>query len=200
MRSVADSLNSRFESIDALEFSLLKAKLAHPEQGLGWTQAHADQVEQAYKQYLKVVLQHPEERVSPSMDVDKFWHAHILDTQRYVQDCERIFGYFLHHYPYAGMLDHDGDRVRAEAAYRLQALTGGVPGAAWCWAAKPAIEQKAAWCWAAKPAVEQKAAWCWAAKPAVEQKAAWCWAAKPAIEQKVAWCWAAKSELGHIAV
>jgi hypothetical protein len=26
-----------------------------------------------------------------------------LDTQKYQEDCERVFGYFLHHFPYFGM-------------------------------------------------------------------------------------------------
>ncbi len=35
--------------------------------------------------------------------VDKFWHQHILDTRKYAEDCERIFGFFFHHFPYFGM-------------------------------------------------------------------------------------------------
>lgn len=31
--------------------------------------------------------------------VDCVWHAHILHTKRYAQDCEWFFGYFLHHTP-----------------------------------------------------------------------------------------------------
>ncbi|MCX7069356.1 MAG: hypothetical protein NTW85_16940 [Methylococcales bacterium] len=27
----------------------------------------------------------------------------ILDTQKYQEDCELLFGYFLHHFPYFGM-------------------------------------------------------------------------------------------------
>lgn len=35
--------------------------------------------------------------------MDIFWHYHILDTAKYAEDCNEIFGYFLHHYPYFGM-------------------------------------------------------------------------------------------------
>lgn len=35
--------------------------------------------------------------------IDDFWHLHILDTQKYAEDCQVIFGYFLHHFPYFGM-------------------------------------------------------------------------------------------------
>lgn len=39
----------------------------------------------------------------PSKVIDEVWHAHILDTRRYAADCERVFGQFVHHYPYFGM-------------------------------------------------------------------------------------------------
>ncbi len=35
--------------------------------------------------------------VSP--EIDLFWHEHILDTKKYKQDCEMVFGRFLHHVP-----------------------------------------------------------------------------------------------------
>ncbi len=41
--------------------------------------------------------------IVPTSMVDKFWHFHILDTKKYAEDCERVFGYFLHHFPYFGM-------------------------------------------------------------------------------------------------
>jgi hypothetical protein len=31
------------------------------------------------------------------------WHFHILDTRAYHQDCESVFGHYLHHFPYFGM-------------------------------------------------------------------------------------------------
>ena len=39
----------------------------------------------------------------PSEEVDEFWHNHILDTRKYKQDCEQIFGFYLEHYPYFGI-------------------------------------------------------------------------------------------------
>ena len=36
---------------------------------------------------------------SPSGLVDKAWHAHILDTQAYASDMDRLFGRFIHHTP-----------------------------------------------------------------------------------------------------
>jgi hypothetical protein len=35
----------------------------------------------------------------PDEAIDAVWHAHILDTQAYIRDCERLFGRYLHHVP-----------------------------------------------------------------------------------------------------
>lgn len=39
--------------------------------------------------------------------VDKIWHAHILDTRAYRDDCEQVFGRFIDHYPYFGIYGAD---------------------------------------------------------------------------------------------
>ena len=35
----------------------------------------------------------------PTLEIDEFWHNHILYTQRYTEDCLNIFGHYLHHEP-----------------------------------------------------------------------------------------------------
>jgi hypothetical protein len=96
--------------IDNLDFRDLKAKLAQPEHGEEpWSAAKADQVEILYKQLLKLKRKHQEIPVPPPHDVDRFWHAHILDTVAYHRDCDVIFGHYLHHWPYFGMGGDNGD-------------------------------------------------------------------------------------------
>ena len=42
------------------------------------------------------------------------WHYHILDTEKYAEDCRDIFGYFVHHFPYFGMRgDEDAQHLQA---------------------------------------------------------------------------------------
>ena len=193
MNAVATPMEERFAQIDALDFTLLKRKLTHPVQGEGWSSESAERVEAEYKRYLKITLKYPDERVSPSIDVDKFWHAHILDTQRYVEDCQSIFGYFLHHYPYAGMNgDEDAQHEAAgkmDAIYEREFGKAVQHGAALCWTARPGANSGAALCWAARPGTKSDAALCWAAKPGTKLDAALCWAAKPAAHQfKAAVC------------
>ena len=70
---------------------------------MGWDLEYAKIVEIEYKKFLTLCLEYPKNAIVPSLEVDKFWHYHILDTMKYAEDCENIFGYFLHHFPYFGM-------------------------------------------------------------------------------------------------
>jgi len=57
----------------------------------------------------------PAQSLVPSKDIDAFWHQHILDTKKYAEDCDMIFGYFLHHFPYFGIRGEDDARSLKEA-------------------------------------------------------------------------------------
>ena len=179
-------------AIAALDLDPIKLKLMDPEEGPGWSREYADRMEVAYKRFLTLLAKFPDETIAPTKDVDKFWHGHILDTIKYAEDCEKTFGYFLHHFPYFGMRgEQDAADLRAAAArmheiYEREfgeALPTGATG--WCMAAKPR-QSDTAWCMAAKP---QASAWCMAAKP---QGSSWCMAARPLVKS-VAWCMAAKA-------
>ncbi len=89
--------------IDTLDLSMIKLKLSDLEEGAGWSPAFTDRVEIEYRRYLALSRAYPEKAIVPSKIVDIFWHGHILDTQVYGSDSQRIFGFFLHHYPYFGM-------------------------------------------------------------------------------------------------
>lgn len=54
----------------------------------------------------------------PSEDVDEFWHYHILDTKKYITDCEMIFGSYFHHYPYL-ILDHQINKKELNNTFEL---------------------------------------------------------------------------------
>ena len=183
--------------IRALDLDPIKLKLMDPEEGQGWSREHADRMEIAYKRFLTLMVRYPDQAIAPTKDVDKFWHGHILDTMKYAEDCQNVFGYFLHHFPYFGMRgDEDAANLRAaaenmHALYRREFGEAIPSGTAWCMAAKPAVQSDSAWCMAARPAVKADCAWCMAAKPAVQSDSAWCMAAKPAARSDSAWCMAA---------
>ena len=60
-----------------------------------------------YRRFLSLKVRHPGANLVPTDDIDMIWHAHILDTERYASDCQRLFGSFLHHEPYFGELGGD---------------------------------------------------------------------------------------------
>jgi hypothetical protein len=109
-----------FAAIATLDLDPIKVKLMHAESGEGWTRAYADEMEFEYRRFLYLMKKYPHEQAAPLFDVDIFWHYHILDTMKYAEDCQAMFGYFLHHFPYVGLRGEDdlelhhqvGDRMR----------------------------------------------------------------------------------------
>ena len=85
-----------------LDFTMLKRKLALQK---GWSAELIAEAEQFYRQFLALKMVYPKRAISPTVAIDEFWHAHILDTQAYIADCKALFGHYLHHYPYSGMKD-----------------------------------------------------------------------------------------------
>jgi hypothetical protein len=176
--------NAEFNTIAALDLNSIKAKLMDKESGEGWTLEQANAVELEYRRFLYLMKLFPHEQTAPLLNVDIFWHNHILDTMKYAADCAQVFGYFLHHVPYDGLHGEDDEAAHERTGARMQELYEATFGeayiregegraaAAWC---SPTTAQ-AAWCSPATP----KAAWCSPTMP----KAAWCSPAAP----KAAWC------------
>lgn len=116
------STHQMIEAIDALDLGPIKFKLMDPQEGQGWTREHVEHMELEYKRYLTLVAKYPLEVIAPDKEVDKFWHAHILDTPKYFDDCERVFGRYLHHFPYFGMRGAEDAAALARAGERAREL------------------------------------------------------------------------------
>lgn len=218
MTKEQNTRQSQWHAISELDLECIKARLMEAVDGPGWSRARADACEREYKRFLAVAARFRGETIVPSVDVDLFWHTHILDTRKYAADCEAALGFFLHHTPHDGARgDTDAHqyaaafaRTRSLQAQVLEEVGAGMSAeqgrqlsterAAWCAAAGEAGEkvawcavtgkakQNAAWC-AVTGKAEQNAAWC-AVTGKVEQNAAWC-AVTGTSEQKAAWCAAA---------
>ena len=140
-------------AIETMDLSLIKFKATRQEEGYGWSNDYADQMETAYKRYLILHAKYPGLTLAPEQDVDRFWHMHILDTRKYAADCDEAFGHFVHHFPYLGLRGED-DAVALQVAFdTMQALYarefGEMPqaanaSAAWCGVDPEA--PRAAWC------------------------------------------------------
>lgn len=114
--------NISLTAVMELDLEPIKAKLMHVASGEGWSREKADAVEKEYRRFLCLMKMYPHEDTAPLVDVDTFWHYHILDTMKYAQDCEQLFGYFLHHYPYVGMRGDDDAQFRLDSGERMRTL------------------------------------------------------------------------------
>ena len=114
--------NDEFKAIYELDLDPIKCKLMHEESGEGWSLEKATAVEFEYRRFLVLMKMFPTEQTAPLYDVDTFWHYHILDTQKYAVDCEDIFGYFLHHFPYIGMRGKEDEEAHHRVGERMREL------------------------------------------------------------------------------
>src|SRR6266850_2907203 len=114
------SVEQTVAAIGALDLEPIKFKLMDKDEGQGWSRQYVEVMAVAYKRFLTLLVTHPETPIAPSTDIDKFWHGHILDTMKYAEDCEQIFGYFLHHFPYFGMRGEEDAAQLADAGQALQ--------------------------------------------------------------------------------
>jgi hypothetical protein len=101
-----------------LDLSKIRTKLADVEEGKGYSDERLDSMEAEYRKFLALHLAFPDDEVVPCKMVDEMWHQHILDildTHAYEQDCDAMFGRFLHHFPYFGMRGEDDARALCDA-------------------------------------------------------------------------------------
>lgn len=98
------TIDRQVQLIDELDLEPITFKLVHPEPGeTGLSVEEADELVKKYRCFLKLCVMYPEASIVPSKAIDKVWHVHILDTAKYMADCDAIFGFVLHHFPYFGL-------------------------------------------------------------------------------------------------
>lgn len=93
------ALTSATVAIATLNLSMVAQRLV----AKGWDEERIAVAISGYKTFLTCVQNGGD--LTPESDVDAVWHEHILHTKRYAQDCESIFGAFLHHDPEPAALD-----------------------------------------------------------------------------------------------
>ncbi len=90
------------DSVQKLDFSRLRYKHTSSHEA-EMTEAEWDKAELEYRRFLHLKQLYPGVSLVPSKQVDYVWHAHILDTKAYREDCQNLFGRFIDHYPYFGI-------------------------------------------------------------------------------------------------
>jgi hypothetical protein len=94
--------HSREQStVDKIDLSRVIKKLQFPTErgGQGWSLSETMEVVGNYRKFLQQHANNPKAELVPTEQVDEVWHLHILDTKRYHQDCQTMFGHYLHHLP-----------------------------------------------------------------------------------------------------
>ena len=92
------SIHAAMGLLPTFDLKIIMGRVAseHPD----WSQDRLGAAELGYRRYLVMCGMEPETAIIPTLDVDEVWHAHVLHTKRYAEDCNAFFGYFLHHEPF----------------------------------------------------------------------------------------------------
>jgi hypothetical protein len=96
-------LQTLCKEINNLNLKRIVSKSLDPHSGYSWELDMALSVADLYRAFLFLCKTYPDEIIVPTKEVDDFWHLHILDTRSYIEDCQHIFGHYLHHFPFAGL-------------------------------------------------------------------------------------------------
>ena len=108
------------DTVAALDFERLKFKNTATSEA-GMTAQEWDAAELEYRRFLALKVMYPGIALVPSKLVDKIWHAHILDTRAYRDNCEKVFGRFIDHYPYFGIYgDDDHEALQQSSAQTVE--------------------------------------------------------------------------------
>lgn len=98
--------------IGALDFSKIHTQLKSRK---GWEDARIAAADAEYRKFLWLLAAYPGEMMVPwSVDMDDFWHQHILNTADYTATCQKLFGKYIDHTPE----DATNAAAQHQAAYK----------------------------------------------------------------------------------
>ncbi len=122
--------DSKKHYIEQLDFSkminkLINQSIPNPYNSYQWERVALEQAVNRYKKYLFILVKYKNDydMLPPTLEIDEIWHHHILDTQKYMDDCQFLYGQYLHHYPYFGLEEQGTNyKVIYEALQRTRKL------------------------------------------------------------------------------
>ncbi len=92
------STTTFLSQLNSLDLQLVAHKLMSSSDGYQWTEPQLEMAILRYKMFLYIKYHYSHLKLVPTKEIDEVWHAHILvDTERYIQDCQNLYGYILHH-------------------------------------------------------------------------------------------------------
>lgn len=97
--------------IRSLDLECISYKACRDER---WPLDKVDRIEREYRAFLQILRDATDLRsVAPTLDIDRYWHHHILDTEKYHNDCQVLFGRYIHHYPYSGIFGEEDAQTQS---------------------------------------------------------------------------------------
>lgn len=79
----------------------MKHIVRRAEEKHGWKRDETEQAVREYRRHLLLRYLHPGLRLAAMNKLgDLLWHEHIIDTEKYRQDCSQLFGELLEHQPF----------------------------------------------------------------------------------------------------
>lgn len=110
-------ISNSWKRVGSIDLSAILNKLTDTHHGKGWEMDAAQKAEILYRCFLTLQVAYCDKHlpIVPFEEADEFWHQHILDTRKYMSDCDKLFGAYLHHFPYFGMRGDEDAKNLSEA-------------------------------------------------------------------------------------
>lgn len=108
--------------VNSIDLEPIVYTLVCREDGPKWSLNKAKLVEQWYRQFLILSSVKPDTQIIPTKSIDIFWHTHILDTKKYMRDCDTIFNGYFHHFPYLGLRSKKDAEAASKAFHETLSL------------------------------------------------------------------------------
>lgn len=116
MHHLTEDQQAFLARLSEIDFGPIAFKLIHADDQDAWSLERATRAIELYRRFLFLNYLYPDQTIVPSREIDQVWHTHILDTAKYREDCDTLFGRFMDHWPYLGVRD-EADRQALNNAF-----------------------------------------------------------------------------------
>jgi hypothetical protein len=97
-RTVTETFAIFLQKAQYLDLSTIATQLMKSSTGPNWTKTQTVKAIAQYLTFLYLADCYPHLQLVPSSEIDQVWHYHMLDTRKYGEDCQMLFGH-IHHFP-----------------------------------------------------------------------------------------------------
>jgi hypothetical protein len=102
-KGLSEKIVNFWQKLDGLDWDLISKNLISSHTQHQWTAEKLQSAINLYKMFLCLHFLFPDIELAPTPEIDRLWHTHILlNTAKYIHDCQQLYGYTLHHYSAVG--------------------------------------------------------------------------------------------------